>query len=135
MCHVNRKLRTHLITLLMLKPRGLLLLAPPCGTFSWMCRYSTGRREILPEGLSSEKVVQANLLGSRLLACMCACTRSMHGNMLHPYLRTALLWYVASAMSIYIMLEQPQHGETSLFKMPRFQELATTFTVPLQHKT
>ncbi|CAE7206731.1 unnamed protein product [Symbiodinium sp. CCMP2456] len=43
-------------------------------------------------------------------------------------LSTALLWYVASAMSIYIMLEQPQHGETSLFKMPRFQELATIFT-------
>lgn len=58
---------------LMLKPRGLLLLAPPCGTYSWMCRYSTGRRDILPEGLSSEKVLEANQLGSRLLACMLAC--------------------------------------------------------------
>ena len=122
--------------LLMLKPSGLLLLAPPCGTFSWMCRYSTGRRDILPEGLSSEKVVQANQLGFRLLACMCACRIVVHvARICHIHLRTALLWYVASAMSIYIMLEQPQHGETSLFKMPRFQELATTFTVPLQHKT
>ena len=50
-------------------------------------------------------------------------------HVLNPF-RTALLWYVASAMSIYIMLEQPQHGDTGLFKMPRFQELATKFTVP-----
>lgn len=31
-------------------------------------------------------------------------------HVLNPF-RTALLWYVASAMSIYIMLEQPQHGD------------------------
>ena len=50
----------------------------------------------------------------------------------HPF-RTALLWYVASAMSFYIMLEQPQHGDTGLFKMQRFQDLATKFTVPCKH--
>ena len=40
------------------------------------------------------------------------------------------MWYVASAMSLYVMLEQPQHGDTSLFKMPRFQDLASKFEVP-----
>ena len=68
-CACSIELRTHIFMVMMTKPKGLLMLAPPCGSYSWMFRFSTGRRAILPNGLPSEKVAVATKIAARMLDC------------------------------------------------------------------
>ncbi|OLP99623.1 hypothetical protein AK812_SmicGene17787 [Symbiodinium microadriaticum] len=55
----------HLAAVLCLRAGGLLVLAPPCSSYSWMCRFATGRRWLLQEGLPHAKTVEANITTSR----------------------------------------------------------------------
>ena len=43
--------------------------------------------------------------------------------------RTALVWYLANALGVYILLEQPDHRSVGMFKNTRMQCLAEDLTV------
>ena len=44
-------------------------------------------------------------------------------------MRTALVWYLANALGVYILLEQPDHRSVGMFKNSRMQRLAEDLTV------
>ena len=53
-------------TVLALKFGALLVLAPPCSSYSWMCRYSSGRRDIMQDGFGHNmKVYESNVITAR----------------------------------------------------------------------
>lgn len=94
-----------LLAVLSIKRGGLLWMAPPCSSWVWMSRGSTGRRPHDPMGDASIPNVQAQ----NKLAC-----------------RVANLMYVASRRGVRTIIEQPL---SSLFwKHPRVAKMLERFS-------
>ena len=99
--HVTQ-LRGHISVLLCLAAGGLVVMGPPCSSYAWCCRSTSGRRAFLQQGVPVPTTLVANIVAAR----------------------TALLWFLADAMNHWILLEQPRQGSVGLFKGTRFQRLA-----------
>ena len=74
-----------------LKPGGLLWLAPPCSTWVWMARGSTGRHIQVQGDVTLEVVVRNNALAERLVLLLeVAHLRGAHFLLEQP--RSSMLW-------------------------------------------